>query len=673
MSSNLIEFVNKNRHIQFKNANFLKDLIPFQNNLKIIDPFFDFTNYTLFNEKYDVQINSNDESFLNTVIKNHEKYSRFLSKKTEANYIVTTPPFRIKNEYKKFITQSLELFKEINSIKKLFYFTIEPELLSKEFIEVFEEHLYPETILELDKDYIIGLGVKAYLCIFSKENFENIFYGKIKYGDEQHNKWLFKNLYSRTGNKDVQKGYVSNGKIINSLRKIELDEILKTKLSRIELPLVNIDDIALEISQIDTTKEVDSKENAIYFSNIGISKVVSNLKFYDKIPKKIVEITLNTEKVNPEYVAGFLNSKLGESLRETCQTGSIIEFTRLSDIGKIQLKMPKLKIQTEIVDLINKASILKNHLDFMEERIWKSLRIEDIKKYSKEVYKFDVKGNLNTWIESLPFPLAAILWNYYSSHETNKKIESLLYFFEAFSEFLCILLLSIYRQDNSFYELNKHNWLISDSTHESWYEKSTFGNWNYFLSMLIKFSRKLSNKEEVFGFQSDEFYNILNRKDLIVILNEAKDIRNQFIGHTGVSNESINKQTLTSLESKLKIFQEIIALTFEDIRLIKVKSTIASKEENKHTIYKINGARTPFVESTINLKDHLYTDHIYVHSTNNNHVFKLLDFIRIDIENGASYFYMNIENNHTKWVSYHYYQKPNLNTEISEDFFKVFK
>mgnify|MGYP000933582170 FL=1 len=61
-----------------------------------------------------------------------------------------------------------------------------------------------------------------------------------------------------------------------------------------------------------------------------------------------------------------------------------------------------------------------------------------------------IEEDIGNWIETLPFPLASILYAYDAEGEDEKKIRYLLHFFEALSEFNVTILLSAISQDLSF-------------------------------------------------------------------------------------------------------------------------------------------------------------------------------------------------------------------------------
>jgi len=56
----------------------------------------------------------------------------------------------------------------------------------------------------------------------------------------------------------------------------------------------------------------------------------------------------------------------------------------------------------------------------------------------------DSRNAFEIWMESLPFPIASILWAYNAESNSEKKAEHLLHFFEALAELLALISLSCF-------------------------------------------------------------------------------------------------------------------------------------------------------------------------------------------------------------------------------------
>lgn len=94
------------------------------------------------------------------------------------------------------------------------------------------------------------------------------------------------------------------------------------------------------------------------------------------------------------------------------------------------------------------------------------------------------------WVETLPFPISSILWRYIATKDFEKKIVHAFHFFEAFSEFISMIMLSGLVRNNEFYQNESHKWIETDDKFKEWYKRATFGNWNMLASRLSKSLRE---------------------------------------------------------------------------------------------------------------------------------------------------------------------------------------
>jgi len=62
-----------------------------------------------------------------------------------------------------------------------------------------------------------------------------------------------------------------------------------------------------------------------------------------------------------------------------------------------------------------------------------------------------IKERFLSWIETLLFPLASILWVYNAEVKAKNKVEHLFHFFEALSIFTCEILLSTIAADDNLF------------------------------------------------------------------------------------------------------------------------------------------------------------------------------------------------------------------------------
>jgi hypothetical protein len=93
------------------------------------------------------------------------------------------------------------------------------------------------------------------------------------------------------------------------------------------------------------------------------------------------------------------------------------------------------------------------------------------------VYRTADEG-LVPWADTLPFPLASILWHYEGEPDEGVKVDYLLKFFEALAQFAATALLSACVTDRVLLDANRSAWLAGErSPRPLDLRLATFGMW----------------------------------------------------------------------------------------------------------------------------------------------------------------------------------------------------
>lgn len=417
--------------------------------------------------------------------------------------------------------------------------------------------------------------------------------------------------------------------------------------------------------------------NSIYLPKIGNSEVVSSLSEMKIKPKNYFQIQLNENIANSIFVANYFNSQIGKKLRNTLFVGAVIPHISKSQLNNCKLYLPDLNTQSKVVEVDSKIKQFSMHLEDLRRDLWKHPR--NISIISKELKNINQEERLEDWIDKLPFPISSILWRYYATTNLSKKIEHLFHLFEAFSEFLSMIMLSGLVQDEEFYKMHCSKWLNHDEKFRNWYLRATFGSWNILTSKLSKFVRSCNNDKktkehcfELFGNPDNLFLEMLSNKRLVNILMDVADLRNKWKGHGGISSEEDNGKRIVTLEKQLNEFRQIISGAFEETTII--SPTTSSFEDG---IFNFNakeliGARTPFNEIKIKSLIPLDRKKLYMSHSGQSKPIELLPFIKFVEKSDAIYFYTSVESKNVRWVSYHFEQASEIQQPVDDSLFKAF-
>ena len=142
---------------------------------------------------------------------------------------------------------------------------------------------------------------------------------------------------------------IDNGIISTNLKKVSVDD------NRFERYLVKENDIII------TSKGTRIKIAVV--SNIGDRKIVAN--------GNLIVLRIDTKKLNPYYLASYLNSSNGQATLNQIQTGSVIISINPSSLVEINISTFDIETQNEIAKkYLTKQQqylIAKEHLKKIEE------------------------------------------------------------------------------------------------------------------------------------------------------------------------------------------------------------------------------------------------------------------------------------------------------------------
>lgn len=457
--------------------------------------------------------------------------------------------------------------------------------------------------------------------------------------------------------------------------KKEMHELVK----RIGYPQILLSDISISINALkgDYLGEIEHLANSIYLPKIGNSPVVASLSELKIKPKNYYQIQLDETQGNSIYVANYLNSPVGKKLRESLEVGAVIPQISKAELSKCMLPLPDLATQAELIDADNKIQQFTLRLDELKRNLWKHPK--GYKSILKELKTINQEEKLENWIDNLPFPISSILWRYYATKDNGKKIEHLFHFFEAFSEFLSMLMLSALVQDKEFYKKESHRWIGKDEKFQNWYLKATFGNWNNLTSNLSKAIRlylgeadKKDYCRSLFGNPSEAFLSMITSKAIGNVLSEVANLRNKWKGHGGITSERENDQRVVTLEQQLNEFRKHIADAFEDTKMLSPTNGSFEKGIFTFNAKELIGARTPFNEITVKSLIPLDKKKLYLTNLEQKKPLELLPFIKFIEASDAIYFYTSIESKDVRWVSYHFDKEAELKQPADNDLFEAF-
>ncbi|MFU2191995.1 UvrD-helicase domain-containing protein [Methanobacterium sp. MZD130B] len=273
---------------------------------------------------------------------------------------------------------------------------------------------------------------------------------------------------------------------------------------------------------------------------------------------------------------------------------------------------------------------------------------------------------IEQWIETLPFPLASILWASFSNFNYEHKVDYLLDFFEALSEFIFTFLLSGLASNKLIIQQEVSDIFKKEEEFKGdWLEKPSFGTWNVLGHNLARLVKNLLNdryaKNQIiksFGKAEPELLKSLSSIELQLILKKASNYRNDWKHSTSHVSEEQYKDRFDILENLLSEVYSIIGDSFKKSDLVLPLENKTINGVNHCTVQRYMTSRAPFRQIEIESTSSMDNTKIYLANRNKKTHLEILPLI-IDIENSC-YFYngKDFQTGMARYCSYHNSNEP---------------
>jgi hypothetical protein len=188
------------------------------------------------------------------------------------------------------------------------------------------------------------------------------------------------------------------------------------------------------VSTVNLGKQTDgggfeNLPNCVYLPLIGTSPAVTSLSDLRIKPQNYAQLVVRPEVANLEFLAGFFNSPLGRKSRDSMLTGTFIPKLSKQTISHGKAYLIPMDAQQDAMVAAREIQDLRLRLEQLERDLWN--RPIDAGRVRKTIRAFNQKEGFESWLETLPFPLASILWRYQAAKVADHKTTHLFNFFEA--------------------------------------------------------------------------------------------------------------------------------------------------------------------------------------------------------------------------------------------------
>lgn len=518
------------------------------------------------------------------------------------------------------------------------------------------------------------------LVVIRRQKPARLFVGELT-SDPTSSDVLLNNLKARKEGKAPQLGSLVDPQSFRSFEAVVAQHEVERLARRLRLAATPLTEIATEVNLAKRGLEEGFSDlpNTVYLPLIGRSPAVSSLAELQIKPHNYAQLVLDPDRAIATYVANFFNTPLGQKIRESLCTGFIPKISK-SRLRTATVYLHDLATQAEIVRIDSAVSDSLTQLEMLRRKLWN--QPTKARQVEKAVRSLNPESDFETWMESLPFPLASILWAFHAAEDVERKWRQLIHFFEGFSQFYATVLLSAFEADQSVLDQYGGQWMDNEPSHRDWFRTPSFGAWNILFSQAAKAARRLLSGEQeqrqrcvaTFGSPETEFLNMLTSKRLVGVLGGIKQYRDRWVGHGAPVSAQEHANRLKLLRTRLSDARRVVSDHWNTALLLRPGQSRLSEGVHRYTVEALVGTRTPFRQLQRITLEPMDDQKLYLLHEGQFKPMELLPLIGLKrapkTQRTACYFYNRLDDEDdpegVRWVSYHFAEEAVLRGPYSE-------
>ncbi|MFH5804972.1 hypothetical protein [Alienimonas sp. DA493] len=383
-------------------------------------------------------------------------------------------------------------------------------------------------------------------------------------------------------------------------------------------------------------------------------------------PRRVHRLDPDTEKVNPEYLATWLNTPAGRLWRRSHSAGTAMPMLSASLLRSADVPLPRggLAVQNEAVACRDAIAALRREVDELETKLWaKPAAAADIRVLVKKVNHED---RFDDWVETLPFPLASVLrGTRHGGDAPNERVTRKVHFFEALGRFVGTVLLSGFTAHDPSWAVLGPKLQTALGTKNLSLSRSTFGTWKVTIDILSKAGRTMLNDEpdlaaELFRVSDRDVLQMVFAKRHPDVLGRANAIRNSAVGHVGRTPEARAIETDRQLEALIGEVRETYGVLWERYRLLAPVPGQMSYRNGRLTqpVRVVTGTRVPFAQEAVETPTPMDEEKLHLRGLDEARSLELLPLVKLKgtpaAEQNSCYFYDRVEGvAGCRFIAYH--------------------
>ena len=396
--------------------------------------------------------------------------------------------------------------------------------------------------------------ISTYLAVFERGEQEDVFIGEFADSPE-HQKHLISNYRRRKPGDQPALGRLSALSAFRGFDAFVAQERLKRLARAAGWSDLSADSVILKsvrLSSIIDSAEQDA--NGVYLRLAGHPAAMADPASLPRSAvRDLVYLSIDSKVADARYLVHWFNqSQVGQATLASVRRGGVVGRLDLTALLKVNLYLPSLDEQRDFLRGIEHLNQVRAEALELESALWSCTEKADV--VVQKILTINQEDRYEDWIETLPFPLASILWRHRAGEgSTREQYEVLLHFFEATAAFVATIHLSAFMADDALWSDAAHGLRETLTKQNLSLERATFGAWKLTVEYLSGRCRKLLADEEgmatctrLYGTANSSHIAMICSPEMLSALQQANNLRNIKLGHGGAIGRMRQRASMTS-------------------------------------------------------------------------------------------------------------------------------
>ncbi len=522
----------------------------------------------------------------------------------------------------------------------------------------------------------IDTSIATYLLLVEPGDQGDIFVGQLS-PDPKHQNQLLANLMRRTPKGSTSLGRVSPLSDFMGYESIVAQENL-ARLARdcgwtehAAEAVFRLSDAAREGKE----EELNEDAASLYLKLVGKGRASTRI---DELRtgksqqlSEVLHLKVDSEIADPTFMTHWFNeSRIGRLSLDALRGGLTIPRIRPRDLARSKIYLPPISEQRLVVEGIAYLGKIRAETEELESALWSGT--EPIEGLVEQIQSINQDDHYEDWLETLPFPLASILWKHYAITGPYKpRYEVLLHFFEMTAAFLATIHISAMMKDDDVWK--EHGKRLTEKLSDQGFslDRATFGSWKLVTELFSSACRAMINNKKqenlwqrLYGTTDLKVMEMISDSKLLGVLQQANKVRNDW-AHSGAIDEDTAKSVHDQLVVLVNSLRGLFGRNWQRYELIQPDGGAYRQGLHHITSKRVMGTRSaPFKERVYESRDPLEAGSLYLFDSVHQSGLELRPFIEVipspEKKAVACYIYSRLEKKGARWLSYHFEQESEI-------------